>query len=72
MPLAQQAQHLGQKYMGVRPQNHVDAMFKSLPVEATGNHPVPISNFMNAQCKFAMISLPAHARELGPGVPPTD
>ncbi len=58
MPLTQQVQQLGQKYMGVRPENHVDAMFKSLPVEATGNHPVPISNFMNAQCKFATLPLP--------------
>jgi len=49
MPLTTQVQQLGQKYMGVRPESHVDAMFKSLPVEATGNHPVPISNFMNAQ-----------------------
>jgi saccharopepsin len=37
--------------MGVRPQNHFDAVFNGMKVEASGNHPVPISNFMNAQCK---------------------
>ena len=49
MPIDAQVQHLGQKYMGVRPQTHSDAVFKGMQVEAKGNHPVPISNFMNAQ-----------------------
>ncbi|CAG8972594.1 hypothetical protein HYALB_00005363 [Hymenoscyphus albidus] len=42
--------HLGQKYMGVRPQNHAEEMFKSSSVQTEGNlHPVPVSNFLNAQ-----------------------
>jgi saccharopepsin len=49
MPIDAQVQHLGQKYMGVRPQTHTDAVFKGMQVEANGNHLVPISNFMNAQ-----------------------
>lgn len=52
VPLDMQMQHLGQKYMGVRPSSHADAMFKDMSVQSTGNHPVPISNFMNAQCKL--------------------
>ncbi|KAK0611529.1 vacuolar protease A precursor [Immersiella caudata] len=49
MPIDAQVQHLGQKYMGVRPQTHTDAVFNGMQVKANGNHPVPISNFMNAQ-----------------------
>lgn len=49
VPLNTQMQHLGQKYMGVRPDSHADAMFKGMDVHSAGNHPVPISNFMNAQ-----------------------
>ncbi|KAH8880378.1 Asp-domain-containing protein [Thozetella sp. PMI_491] len=49
VPLNTQMEHLGQKYMGVRPDNHANSMFKDLAVQPTGNHPVPISNFMNAQ-----------------------
>ncbi|KAF7562550.1 hypothetical protein G7046_g1606 [Stylonectria norvegica] len=45
----QQAQQLGQKYMGVRPDGHADAMFKSKTPQTDGVHPVPVSNFMNAQ-----------------------
>ncbi|KAH6677395.1 putative vacuolar protease A [Halenospora varia] len=42
--------HLGQKYMGIRPQSHVDEMFKETSVHADkGAHPVPVSNFLNAQ-----------------------
>jgi len=47
--LSSQMQHFGQKYMGVRPENHMEAMFKDINAHASGNHPVPISNFMNAQ-----------------------
>ena len=44
--------HLGQKYMGVRPQSHEDEMFKATVVDAEGqDHTVPVSNFLNAQCK---------------------
>jgi hypothetical protein len=45
--------HLGQKYMGVRPQSHADEMFKDTALHADGGaHPVPVSNFLNAQCKL--------------------
>lgn len=45
--------HLGQKYMGVRPQSHADEMFKDTSVHIDGDdHAVPISNFLNAQCTF--------------------
>lgn len=39
--------------MGVRPDNHADFMFNSKPVQTDGGHPVPVTNFMNAQCTFA-------------------
>lgn len=43
--------HLGQKYMGVRPDTHADEMFKDTSIHAgKGPHEVPVSNFMNAQC----------------------
>lgn len=46
-------QALGQKYMGIRPQQHESEMFKdtSLHAEKGSSHLVPVSNFMNAQCK---------------------
>ncbi|KAK0725401.1 aspartic peptidase domain-containing protein [Lasiosphaeris hirsuta] len=49
VPIDVQMKHLGQKYMGVRPQSHADAVFKGMVANVKGNHPVPISNFMNAQ-----------------------
>ncbi|KAK3346770.1 vacuolar protease A precursor [Lasiosphaeria hispida] len=49
VPIDVQMKHLGQKYMGVRPQSHADAVFKGMTANVKGNHPVPISNFMNAQ-----------------------
>jgi saccharopepsin len=49
VPIGEQVQHLGQKYMGIRPQTHADAVFNGMKVDVKGNHPVPISNFMNAQ-----------------------
>lgn len=46
-----QMRGLGQKYMGGRPESHAEAMFKETSMHAMDkNHPVPISNFMNAQC----------------------
>lgn len=50
VPLNHQMRSLGQKYMGIRPDSHVDAIFKDTSVHVDANHPVPVSNFMNAQC----------------------
>jgi saccharopepsin len=44
--------HLGQKYMGIRPQSHIDEMFKDTAIHVEGDHNVPVSNFLNAQCEF--------------------
>ncbi|KAF8857082.1 putative vacuolar protease A [Acephala macrosclerotiorum] len=42
--------HLGQKYMGIRPQSHIDEMFKETSIHLDGDeHRVPVSNFLNAQ-----------------------
>ncbi|KAG4421385.1 Vacuolar protease A [Cadophora malorum] len=42
--------HLGQKYMGIRPQSHADEMFKEASIhEDKAGHSVPVSNFLNAQ-----------------------
>jgi saccharopepsin len=50
VPINTQLEHLGQKYMGVRPrQSHASAVFNGMVADVKGNHPVPISNFMNAQ-----------------------
>jgi len=43
------AKHLGQKYMGIRPQSHAEEMFKDTAIHADGGHTVPVSNFLNAQ-----------------------
>jgi saccharopepsin len=51
VPINTQLEQLGQKYMGHRPrQSHAQAVFNGMVAEVKGNHPVPISNFMNAQC----------------------
>lgn len=50
----EQAKALGQKYMGIKAESHVEQVFKA-PYVADGTHPVPITNFLNAQC---MSSLP--------------
>ncbi|POR39674.1 Vacuolar protease A [Tolypocladium paradoxum] len=44
-----QVQHLGQKYLGARPESRAEVMFKATPPKADGTHPVPVTNFMNAQ-----------------------
>jgi len=50
-------QHLGQKYMGVRPQSHIDEMFKDTAIhDSKGDHSVPVSNFLNAQCQYSINS----------------
>ena len=51
MDVNAQVKALGQKYMGVRPQTHRDEMFRDTSIHTDGGHPVPISNFLNAQCK---------------------
>ncbi|KAH6997242.1 aspartic peptidase domain-containing protein [Ilyonectria destructans] len=48
--IAEHVQNLGQKYMGsARPNTAADYMFKSDVAKTDGVHPVPVSNFMNAQ-----------------------
>ncbi|KAL8376766.1 hypothetical protein RB595_007743 [Gaeumannomyces hyphopodioides] len=49
VPLTAQLRGLGQKYLGLRPDSHAQAVFESRPIRAQGNHPVPVTNFMNAQ-----------------------
>lgn len=41
--------HLGQKYMGIRPQSHIEEMFKDTAIHDEKDHSVPVSNFLNAQ-----------------------
>ena len=48
-----QVKHLGQKYMGIRPQTYAGEVFKDTSVHNhKGDHLVPVSNFLNAQCKL--------------------
>jgi len=49
MTIEDHVERLGQKYMGVRPQNHVSEMFKETSIHPEDGHPVPVSNFLNAQ-----------------------
>lgn len=56
IPMDVQVRGLSQKYMGGRPETHADAMFKNTVANVESNHPVPVSNFMNAQY-FAEISI---------------
>ncbi|KAL6815828.1 vacuolar protease A [Trichoderma sp. SZMC 28013] len=44
-----QVQQLGQKYMGIRPTSRADVMFNDKVPKVQGGHPVPVTNFMNAQ-----------------------
>lgn len=41
--------HLGQKYMGIRPENQMEEMFRETSIHTEGGHVVPVSNFLNAQ-----------------------
>lgn len=50
LSMEQHAQHLGQKYMGIRPQGRADEMFRDTSIKPDkGGHHVGISNFLNAQ-----------------------
>lgn len=47
------SQHLAQKYVGYQPEPHIKDMFHDTSIkEDHHEHPVPISNFLNAQCKI--------------------
>ena len=41
--------HLGQKYMGIRPGQHEEEMFKTQDFDLKGGHAIPVNNFLNAQ-----------------------
>lgn len=72
VPLSQQLEHanfgehvqaLGQKYMGVRPQKHLEELFGSnknnegeYSIQPARGHPVAVDNFLNAQY-FSTISI---------------
>jgi len=47
--IEQQVQALGQKYLGARPLSRADYMFNTQAPQVKEGHPVPVSNFMNAQ-----------------------
>lgn len=50
-----QAKALGQKYLGICRTTHLEEVFKA-SIHADGDHPVPVSNFLNAQY-FSDISI---------------
>ena len=53
----QQAKHISQKYMGIRPESHKEEMFKELSMHTSDEgHTVPVQNFLNAQCKYTCVS----------------
>lgn len=52
IPIETQIRGLGQKYLGARPDTHEQAIFQGGNMEIEKDHPLPISNFMNAQCSY--------------------
>ena len=40
----------GQKFMGIRPEAHKEEIFRDTSIHLDQEHPVPVSNFLNAQC----------------------
>ncbi|KAH7118866.1 putative vacuolar protease A [Dendryphion nanum] len=53
--IQEQARALGQKYMGIKPESQLEMAMKA-PYIADGTHPVPVTNFLNAQY-FSEISI---------------
>jgi hypothetical protein len=47
--------------MGLQPKTHMEQVFKA-PYIADGTHPVPVSNFLNAQCTLRRASPPHSPR----------
>ncbi|KAI1193057.1 aspartic peptidase domain-containing protein [Nemania serpens] len=56
IPIEAQIRGLGQKYLGARPETHAQAVFQGGNTHISKDHPLPISNFMNAQY-FSEISI---------------
>ena len=42
----------GQRFMGIRPEAHEENLFRDTSIHLDQDHPVPVSNFLNAQCLF--------------------